>query len=69
MLPLAQRFHFLCLYEMHQDCFGSKPHGHMAERFLLLKAAFTGSPVQGSSSSNNDWVAGKIIQSAVLTLR
>lgn len=57
------------LYEMHQDCFGSKPHRHMAERFLLLKADFTGSPAQGSSSFNNDWVARKIIQSAVLILR
>lgn len=62
MLPLAQRFHFLCLYGMHQDCFDSKPQRHMAESFLLLKTAFIGSPVQCSSSSNNNQGAGKIIQ-------
>lgn len=61
-LPLAQRFHFLCLYGVRQDGFDSKPQRHMAESFLLLKTACTGSPVQGSSSSNNNQGAGKIIQ-------
>lgn len=65
MLPLAQRFHFLCLYGMRQDCFDSKPQRHMAESFLLLKTAFTGSLVQCSSSANNNQGAGKIIQIAL----
>lgn len=61
MLPLAQRFHFLCLYGIHQDCFDRKAQRHMAESFLLFKPAFTGSPVHRSSSNDNQR-AGKIIQ-------
>lgn len=62
MLPLAQRFHFLCLYGMHQDCFDSKPHRHWADSFLLEKPTFAGSPVQFSNSSNDNQGAGRIAQ-------
>lgn len=61
LIPLAQGFHFLCLYGMRPACFDSKPQRHRTESFLLFKPAFSGSPVQWSSSSNDNQGAGKII--------